>query len=183
MKITRRRTAISQSMDLFIIVAAVLGVGGVVSASIYNLVSSATSNSSVTVVGASLKAGASSSNSPVAITISIKNNGGSPISCPTATSCEVVFAGTSTGTGVTCASACSITSGGPLAWSLATAGGPLVFDVSTASAQLTAGSQTSFVLNGPLSATGSPAFWSAGSPVTINVLFGSASAQVTVVSQ
>ena len=171
-------------MDLFIIIAAVLGVGGVVSASIYNLVSSATSNSSITIVGASLKAGASSSNSPVAITISIKNNGGSPITCQTSTSCEVVFAGTNVGSPApTCASPCAVTSGGSLVWGLGTATGPLMFNISSAPAQLAAGSQTSFVLNGPLLTSGSPAFWSAGTPVTISVLFGSASAQVTVVSQ
>jgi hypothetical protein len=183
MKITKRRTAISQSMDLFIIIAAVLGVGGVVSASVYNLVSSATSDSSITIVGASLKAGASASASPVAITISIKNNGGSPITCQTSTSCEVVFAGSNVGTGApTCASPCTLTSGGGLNWGLGPAGA-LTFVVSTTPVQLAAGSQSSFVLNGALTTTGSPTFWAAGSPVTINVLFGSATAQVTVVSQ
>ena len=56
MKVSRRG-GISQSMDLFIIVAAVLGVGGVVSASIYNLVTSATTDTSVAVVEVSLRAG------------------------------------------------------------------------------------------------------------------------------
>jgi hypothetical protein len=39
------------------------------------------------------------------------------------------------------------------------------------------------VLNGPLNVSGSGAFWAPGTPVTINILLGSASAQVTVVSQ
>ncbi|MDG7010988.1 MAG: hypothetical protein JRN57_02590 [Nitrososphaerota archaeon] len=183
MKITRRRTAISQSMDLFIIIAAVLGVGGVVSASIYNLVSSATSNSSITIVGASLKAGASSSVSPLAIAISIKNNGGTPIACRGSGACEVVVANTSTGAGgATCNAPCSIISGGALTWGVGKAAGPLTFYLSSNSTQLAAGSEASFVLTGPLQAT-LPSYWSAGTPVTINVLFGSASAQVTVVSQ
>jgi hypothetical protein len=182
MKIARRRTAISQSMDLFIIIAAVLGVGGVVSASIYNLVNSATANSSITIVGASLKAGAASTASPVAIAVTVKNDGGSPITCGSANSCEVVFAGTNTGTS-TCTSPCSITSGGALTWGLASATGPLTFAVTSLPVQLAAGSEASFVLNGPLQATGSPTFWSVGAPVTINVLFGSASAQITVMSQ
>lgn len=184
MKILQKRKAISQSMDLFIIIAAVLGVGGVVSASVYNLVNSATANSSIMVVGASIKAGATSGSSPVAITISIKNNGGSAISCPTSTSCQVVFAGTNTGTGgATCTSPqCTITSGGGLTWALGSGAGPLTFDVNSSPTELGPGAQTSFVLNGALTAT-SPTFWAAGSSVTINVLFGSATTQVTIVSQ
>jgi hypothetical protein len=183
MKIARRRTAISQSMDLFIIIAAVLGVGGVVTATIYNLVNSATSDSSITIVGASLKAGPASTDPPVAISVSIKNDGGSPISCSATSVCEVVFAGTSTGTGAaTCSSPCTLTSGGGLTWGLSSNPGALTFDLSTLPAQLGAGSETSFTLDGGLTASG-PTFWQAGSPVTINVLLGSASAQVTVVSQ
>lgn len=189
MKISGRRKAISQSMDLFIIIAAVLGVGGVVSASVYNLVSSATSNSSIAIVGASLKAGALSANSPVAISLSIKNNGGSPISCSPA-NCQVVFAGTNTGTATApaCASPCTITSGGQAVWSVGGPGGtaaannPLTFETNTFT--LSPGAQASFVLNGPLSTIGTgPMFWTSGGAITVNILFGSATAQVTVVSQ
>ena len=174
-------------MDLFIIIAAVLGVGGVVSASVYNLVNSATANSSIVVVGASLKAGPSADASPAAISISVKNNGGSPISCTT-TSCQIIFAGTNTGgtTAPGCNSPCSITSGGNGTW---TVGGgissPLTF-VPKATFTLTPGAQTTFILNSPISPLGTtpgPTFWKAGSSVTVNVLFGSASAQVDVTSQ
>ena len=122
MKTKKDRAAISQSMDLFIIIAAVLGVGGIVSASIYNLVSSATTSTSIIVVGAATRAGAATSSPPTAVSISIKNNGGSPISC-TPSACQVVFAGTNTGTATppACAAPCSITSGGPAIW---TVGGP-----------------------------------------------------------
>lgn len=173
MKIGRRRSAISQSMDLFIIIAAVLGVGGVVSASVYNLANSATANTSVSVVGVSLKAGATV---PTAISVSVKNDGGSPITC-TGSSCQVVIAGTSVTT-PSCSGSCLV-SGGGLTWSLSTATGPLTFTATGGS--LAPGGETSFVMNGPLTGTGT--FWSAGQPVTVNVLFGSASAQVTVISQ
>ena len=173
MKISKRRRAISQSMDLFIIIAAVLGVGGVVSAAVYNLVNSATANSSVAVVEASLKAGAAA---PTAISVSVKNNGGSPIAC-TGSSCEIVIAGTSVTT-PSCSGPCLV-SGGAQTWALSTATGPLSFTAT--GPDLAPGEETSFVVNGRVGGTGT--FWSAGEPVTINVLFGSASAQVTVVSQ
>jgi hypothetical protein len=180
MKISRQRLGISQSMDLFIIIAAVLGVGGVVSASIFNLVNSATSNTSIVIVGVSLKAGASQADSPEAISVSVKNNGGGPISC-SPTTCQVVFAGTSAGSSSpSCSPPCTITSGGPMAWALGSTNGPLTFQA--ASAPLPPGDQTSFVLNGPLLTTGA-SFWVAGSAVTVSAVFGSASAQVTVVSE
>ena len=189
MKIKRQRTAISQSMDLFIIIAAVLGVGGVVTASIYNLVNSATSSSSVVVVGAAAKAGASASASPTAVSISIKNNGGSPISC-TPSTCQVVFAGTNTGsaTAPACASPCSISSGGAAVWGVGgpagtpAASNPLTFETNAFTLQ--PGAQTSFVLNAPLSSIGtSPTFWTSGASVTVNILFGSTSSQIDVTSQ
>lgn len=189
MKIDRKRSAISQSMDLFIIIAAVLGVGGIVTASIYNLVNSATANSSVVIVGASLRAGTGSGNSPVAVAVSIKNDGGSAISC-TASTCQVVFAGTNTGatTPPDCSSPCSITSGGSAVWALGGPGGtpsansPLTFE--TNNFTLGPGDETSLVLNGALSTVGSsPTFWSAGAAVTVDVVFGSSSSQVVVTSQ
>ena len=189
MKIQKRRAAISQSMDLFIIIAAVLGVGGVVSASIYNLISSATTDTSIMVVGAATRAGAAASDSPSAVSISIKNNGGSPISC-SPSSCQVVFAGTTTGTETApvCAAPCSITSGGPAIWGVGGPGGepepnnPLTFETNTFT--LEPGGETSFVLDAPLSTVGaSPTFWAAGAAITVNVLFGSTSAQVVFSSQ
>jgi hypothetical protein len=189
MKTNRQRTGISQSMDLFIIIAAVLGVGGIVTASVYNLIGSATSNTSIVIVGAAARAGATAGNSPTAVSISIKNDGGSPISC-TPSGCQVLFAGTDTGstTAPACAAPCSITSGGPAIWSIGgpagtpTAGNPLVFE--TDDFTLQPGAQTSFTLNAPLSTVGaSPSFWTAGASVTINVIFGSTTAQVAVTSQ
>ena len=183
MKIARRRKAISQSMDLFIIIAAVLGVGGVVTASIYNLVNSATSNSSVAVVGASLVAGADSTKAPSAMSITIKNDGGSTIDCGTG-SCEVVVVGTNiTGTPTQC-QACIVSS--PTGWNVSThAGSPLTFVFSPANKTLAPGAQASLLVSGPAftgayTLTGMP---TRGSTVTLNVIFGSASTQVTVVAQ
>jgi len=176
-------------MDLFIIIAAVLGVGSIVTASVYNLVSSATANASVAVVEASLKAGATTASSPVAISISIKNNGGSAISC-TQSTCQVVFAGTNTGstTAPACSAPCSIVSGGPAVWSVGgpagtpTASNPLTFE--TNSFILQPGAQTSFVLGSALSTVGtSPTFWIPGASVTLDIVFGSTTAQVVVASQ
>jgi len=176
-------------MDLFIIIAAVLGVGGIVSASIYNLVTSATTSTSIMVVGAAMRAGAAAVDPPSAVSISIKNDGGSQISC-TPSSCQVVFAGTDTGaaTPPACEAPCSITSGGPAIWTVGGPDGepepdnPLTFETNTFTLQ--PGGQTSFVLNAPLSSIGTiPTFWVAGEPITVNVLFGSASAQVVVTSQ
>ena len=189
MKIKKSRSAISQSMDLFIIIAAVLGVGSIVTASVYNLVSSATANSSVAVVEASLKAGATAASSPVAISISIKNNGGSAISC-TQSTCQVIFAGTNTGstTVPACSAPCSIVSGGPAVWSVGgpagipTASNPLTFE--TNSFVLQPGGQTSFILGSTLSTVGtSPTFWTTGASVTLDIVFGSTTAQVVVASQ
>jgi hypothetical protein len=173
MKITKR-SGISQSMDLFIIIAAVLGVGGVVSASVYNLVNSATANTSIIIVGVALKAGPTA---PTAVSVTVKNNGGSPITC-SASACQVVIAGTSVSS-PTCAGSCLV-SGGTLTWALNTANGPLTFTATGASA-LSPGAETSFVVNGPIGGTGT--FWSPGEPVTLNVIFGSTSAQITAISQ
>ena len=173
MKVSRRG-GISQSMDLFIIVAAVLGVGGVVSASIYNLVTSATTDTSVAVVEVSLRAGSAA---PAAISMTVKNNGGSPIACG-GSACQVVIAATS-GASPACAGSCLV-AGGVLSWALDAAAGPLTF-IATGGSALAPGAETSFVVNGPVGGTGT--FWSAGDPVTLNVIFGSASAQVTVISQ
>lgn len=174
---TSKRSGISQSMDLFIIIAAVLGVGGIVTASIYSLVNGAAANTSVAIVEASLKAGPTAPTAPTAVSVTVKNDGGSPIEC-TASACEVVIAGTSVSS-PTCTGSCLV-SGGTLTWALSTSSGPLTFTATGGSA-LPPGGETSFVMNGPIGGTGT--FWSAGEPVTLNVIFGPASAQVTVISQ
>jgi hypothetical protein len=77
MKIAAKRSGISQSMDLFIIIAAVLAVGGVVTAAIYGLANSATQNSSLQIVSATVHPGT------VGATIAVKDNGGSSLASAT----------------------------------------------------------------------------------------------------
>jgi hypothetical protein len=171
-------------MDLFIIIAAVLGVGGVVTASIYNLVNSASSNTSIAVVDASIAAGPGATAAPSSMSISIKNDGGTPITCSPSNACEVVLAGTNIGTGASVVPSTIISA--PAGWAvLATTGAPLTFAYSsTASTLVPPGSQVSFLVNGaPLTGslmTGMPTH---GSTVTLSVVFGTASAQVTVIAQ
>ncbi len=183
-------------MDLFIIIAAVLGVGGVVSASVYNLVNSATSNASVAVVGASVVGGYSAGGTvaaPSAIAITIKNNGGSPITC-TSTTCSVTLAGTNEGTGtpapsINCLPTTCLTSSptaGPIGWMITgpAVGIPLQFTAGATGFTLAPGAQTSFVVNGMTGTLGSsPSMPAHGASVTLNVIFGTASAQVSVIAQ
>lgn len=171
-------------MDLFIIIAAVLGVGGVVTASIYNLVSSASSNTSIAVVDASLMAGPGATAAPSAMSISIKNDGGSPITCSSTNACEVVLAGTDIGTGAAVVPSTLISA--PAGWVvLTTANAPLTFAYSGASStSVPPGSQVSFLVNGaPLTGTSMTGMPTPGSTVTLSVVFGTASAQVTVLAQ
>lgn len=160
-------------MDLFIIIAAVLGVGGLVTATVYSLINSATATTSIVIVGVSLKAGVAA---PTAMSVTVKNDGATPIGCG-GSSCEVVVAGTNV-TGPSCTGSCLV-SGGKETWALSTASGPLTFEAT--GPDLAPGAETSFVVDGPMGGTGT--FWSAGESVTVSVLFGSASAQVTTVSQ
>lgn len=181
MKINHQRKAISQSMDLFIIIAAVLAVGGVVTAAVYSLAGSASTNSSIQVVSVSLTGGASSSASPVAFAITIKNTGSSAITCAP-TTCLVTFAGASVSTAApTCpAATCSIISS-PSGWVVMTAtSGPLNFN--GGSMTVAAGAQTTLVLTGALTTAtfaGMPVH-NSGTAQTINIVFGTASASTTV---
>jgi hypothetical protein len=184
LKISRRRTAISQSMDLFIIIAAVLGVGGVVTASIYNLVNSASANTSIAVVEASMVAGSGATAAPSAMSVSIKNDGGTPITCSSTVACEVVLAGTNIGTGATVVPSTLVSA--PAGWAvLTTDSTPLTFTYSfSASTTVQPGSQVSFLVSGtPLTGSSMTGMPTHGSTVTLSVVFGTASAQVTVIAQ
>ncbi|QQG48715.1 MAG: hypothetical protein HY247_08280 [archaeon] len=171
-----KRKAISQSMDLFIIIAAVLAVGGVVAAAVYGLAGSATSNTSIQVSASYVSGGGSAS--PQSIAITIKNNGGSAVAC-TAPTCTVTISPGSIGTAaLACSGACSLSGA---SWGLGSATtGPVTF---TYSATLSPGQQASFILNGPFSGTTTFSTMAAkGSTVTINALFGTANSQVQITS-
>ena len=171
-------------MDLFIIIAAVLAAGGVVTGAVYSLAGSAATNSSIQVVSVSLTGGSTSTSSPVALAITIKNIGSGTISC-NSMDCQVILAGTSFGgTAPTCVSPCSVTSSpGSNPWSASVAANsPVTFQVS-GSLTIPAGSQTTIVFNGPFTGTlttlsGMPVHGS-GTAQTINVVLGTATAQAS----
>ncbi len=169
-------------MDLFIIIAAVLAVGGIVTAAIFGLAGAATTNSSIQVVSVSLTGGASSSASPVSFTITIKNTGSSAITC-TSSTCLVTFAGTNTGTvtAPSCSAPCTITSS-PTGWAIGGAiSNPLSFSAGTMT--LAPGAQATLVLNGPVTLgtgpTGMPVH-NSGTAQTLNIVFGTASTSASV---
>jgi len=78
MKIARNRKAISQSLDLFIIIAAVLAVGGIVTAAVFSLAGSATTNSFLGVVQVQA-AGGTATGTINSFSITVKNSGSSTI--------------------------------------------------------------------------------------------------------
>ncbi len=174
---THQRRAISQSMDLFIIIAAVLAVGGVVTAAVFSLAGSASTNSSIQVVSVSLTGGASATASPVSLAITIKNTGSSAITC-TAATCLVTLAGTSATVAPACATPCSTISS-PSGWALTTAVGPITFNGATQT--IAAGAQTTLILNGPFSAGtfASMPVHGSGTAQSITIVFGTASAQTS----
>ena len=86
MKINKR-SGISQSMDLFIIIAAVLGAGGVVTAAIYGLINGNASTVSMQITSASVVN--SGSNNPM-VTVSMKNTGSASYMC-SAASCVITL--------------------------------------------------------------------------------------------
>ncbi len=83
----KNRSAISQSLDLFIIIAAVLGAGGVVTAAIYGLINGNASTVSLQFSTATVVS--SGSNNPL-VTVSMKNTGSAAYVCG-ASSCVITL--------------------------------------------------------------------------------------------
>jgi len=80
MKITSVRPAISQSLDLFIIIGVVLAVGGVVASAATGLIGSATSVPSLQLVSLSLQGTPSgTSNGGAVLSLTLKNQGTSTV--------------------------------------------------------------------------------------------------------
>ncbi|MDG6918614.1 MAG: hypothetical protein JRN62_04160 [Nitrososphaerota archaeon] len=77
MKVSNKKSAISQTIDLFFLVAGVLAIGGIVIYAIYTLGTSATSNSSLVITSATVHPGAAAS---VTATIAVKNDASSALS-------------------------------------------------------------------------------------------------------
>jgi len=143
-----------------------------VTASVYNLVNSATANSSILIVSASTVSGGGGTVAPSSIAIAVKNNGGSTIACSGA-SCTLTFG---PGT-VSVAPAGATLSGTGWTASLSAGTPTFIFD-----GTLSPGAQTAFVFSGYTG--GSFASMPARSAsVTLTALFGSTDAQVVVPSQ
>ncbi len=180
MKINKR-SAISQSLDLFIIIAAVLAVGGIVTASIYGLIGSATTNSSIQVTQVSVSGAASPSTTIPAFSITVKNIGSSSISC--GGTCTVTISGTVGSASGVCTGATvlsgAVSSGTAPAWSgTCAASNPVVF--TTTALVLPAGASVS------LSAVGVSALTPGcvtGTSYTVDVVLGAATASIKLTAQ
>jgi hypothetical protein len=170
MKINARRAAISQSIDLFIIIAAVLAVGGVVTATIYGLAGSASSNSAIQVVQASAQGGGATSISSFSITV--KNMGSTTISSGTVT---VTLGGSVEATGSTVPTpTCSSGTAGVV--TVAT-GKPV--QLTCSSLTLAPGNQVA-ISEGSITTltTG----WTPGTTYQVTVTFGSAQTTINVIA-
>ncbi len=180
MKTNQRRKAISQSLDLFIIIAAVLGIGGIVTGAAYSLANSAATSTSIQIVQAATAGGTATSIN--AFSITIKNTGTSTINCSTNAPCEVVLVDAKQGsTPVTSPSPSGSTSAGASAsWTISgDASGPVTFV--TTSMTLSPGQQVSLT-EGTLTLTGGEGYVT-GTEETVSVLFGPASAQINLIAQ
>jgi hypothetical protein len=176
MKINTKRLAISQSMDLFIIIAAVLAVGGIVTAAILGLGSAATSNQSIE-VSQIAATGSSTAGSLIAFSITVKNNGPSSI---TGTLTVTLMGTVQPATPVTSpAPTAAVTSGSTAGtWTLGGAAGKPVV-LSGASVTLAPGGQVA-ISEGSIS--GLTTSWTPGVLQTVSLLFGAAQISVTVTS-
>ena len=162
-------------MDLFIIIAAVLGIGGVVTAAAYGLVSSGASSSSAQLAAASLSGGPSSGPGTFTLAITLKNIGTSPVTLSAGSPLNVTI------TGVKGAAASTCSQSGSVAWSSAhcTSTGSLV-DWSLTSGTIAPGQQVSLIAT--MTTTGTNPVVS-GNSYTLNVLFGGSSTSVKVTAQ
>ncbi len=162
MKIASNRKAISQSMDLFIIIAAVLAVGGVVTAAVYGLANSAATSSTLQITQSVLVGGTSPS-----LTLVVKNTGTATIPSGIVTialnvagalGCTDSMTGSTTWSGACTGSA-------PLAW--------------TGTASLAPGTQMSFAVT----FSGTVPTISSGSQYSVVVSLGSTSASLKLTAQ
>jgi len=164
-------------MDLFIIIAAVLAVGGVVAAAVFGLAGSASSNTSLQIVQASGQ-GSTTGTGINAFSITLKNTGSTSITSQVLT---ITLGGTS-GKSAT---------GNPTPSYTATSGSscaaaPTITDASTAivtlscTATITPGGQLSINLGGALTSTQLTTGWTSGSTYTISVAAGGAQTSVNI---
>ena len=163
-------------MDLFIIIAAVLGAGGVVTAAIYGLINGNASTVSMQLSTASVVS--SASNNPL-ITVSIKNTGSASYTC-SAASCVVTLSNLHWTTSPTTCSANVATSWGPVT---ATAACPLA-----GSATITLANNAAIPPGGQFTvvtsfAGGAGSTWAAGLTDTIQAQLGPTLNSISIVGQ
>lgn len=188
-------------MDLFIIIAAVLSAGGVVTASVYGLVNSSSSQYSIQLVQSSLigTSTAATSYTPT-LSFTVKNTGSQSITLfsPTTASTVKLTFNTLTYTGtLSCPTSTSptsaISSGTAPAWGVgsfsppcSTASpidSPTVTWTSSGSSILTPGQQVTFTFSMPFSATTLSIPITTGSPYTLSIQFGTAILSTQLTSQ
>lgn len=172
-------------MDLFIIIAAVLGVGGIVTASVYGLVNSASSSTSILITQVSASGAPSASTTIPVFSITIKNTGSSTITCAGST-CSVALQGSATT--ATCPTASNMqvsggVSGGTApAWLLpvatCTTTTPLTF--STTALVLPPGASVSLTAISTYTFT---AGYVTGNQYTISVVLGASTASIKLTAQ
>lgn len=169
MKMSRKR-AITQTLDLFILIAAVLGVGAIVTATLFSLVGAATTNANIQVVTASATGGApSGSTSIAAFSITIKNAGSSNLP----SNILYVELGGTSGT--------PTYTGGSILCNNAGTGTVAVYGASIAiecpSVALIQGAQESIVVLNPITMTTG---WNEGNSYQVTVVYGNTQTSITI---
>jgi hypothetical protein len=177
MKIQSRRTAISQSLDLFIIIGAVLAVGGIVTSSVFGLVNGNAQSTAMQITAISAAGSAPASSTGLnSFMVTLKNIGSAAISG----TLTITLAGTSGNTGASLPNPVGSTTNGSTVTSLAAHGGTVGSPVTlTATVTLQPGGLVA-ISEGAVS--GLTTGWSTGVVQSVSVTMGVASATATVIS-
>ncbi|QQG49009.1 MAG: hypothetical protein HY247_01450 [archaeon] len=194
MKITNRRSGISQSLDLFIIVGVVLAVGGIVASAATGLIGSATSTPSLQLTSFSLVGTVAGTGGTSTLSLTLKNAGASTVSVGTGFTIAI---GTNTIT-TTVSTSCSGTSptsyagSTAVAWTFASS--PNACNVAgtvtsfkwtgpSTAVSLAPGQQLTFAVSPSTSGAGAANPATTGSPYQLTVLSNGQSIIQTIISQ
>ncbi len=181
MKISNKRSAISQSMDLFIIIAAVLAAGGVVVTALSGLIGAAASQSNVTLTGISV---ASAGNS---LSLTLKNTGTSSISIGASDAITISGLSVTTSTSTSCPAPTSYAGNTAVSWTGTTSAGACNVAGTATSIKFAASGPVSLLPGQLLSFTADPVFsssvFTSGSSYTVAITGPSISISENVVSQ
>jgi len=178
MKINCKRAGISQSLDLFIIVGAVLAVGGIVTSSVFGLVNGNSQSTAMQITSISASGGTNANTLVNSFNIVVKNIGSSAISG----NMTVTLVGTKQDTNACAQAPTAVTTTGSSTgiWSLGCASGsPL--SLKGPSTTLAPGGEISVSL-GAVTGASAPTTWKQGVVQTVTVTLGVASASATVTS-